>query len=486
MPPPPGSAAVKAACIYCRLSYAPDGSVEKVERQEADARAIAERLGWPVCCVHSDNSKSAWQRNRKRPAWDSMLETLEPAASHHHDAIIVYHGDRLIRQPWDLELLLRLADDRHVPLASVSGVRDLNNEDDRYILRIEAAGFCRASADASRRIKRGWEARAKKGTAVGGGKRPFGFGVPIPGRTGRTGKQLYDTTVQVPEEAAVLAEATARLLAGQSMGGVVSWMNTVSTTSEGGKWASRGLKLLLQAPRIAGLIDYGGTLHEAVWDPIISVEDWEAVKQLLDQKASEHTYYGRERRHLLSGIATCVTCGTKVRTKPVGGRNRPTTRLYHCWNLQCPKRVSRNQVHLDRYVEGQVLRRLQDPDLMDQVLSPEPSVAAEIVTLERRRADAKAKFKLLADHPDLDAADLAESLAGFSRKITQLRERQAATSRQRLLARMAGISEEGWRATPIDVRADTVRALYRVVILPATWRGPGFDPACVRLDPVAL
>lgn len=32
------------AAIYCRLSYAPDGSLEKVEQQEADCRDLAMRL----------------------------------------------------------------------------------------------------------------------------------------------------------------------------------------------------------------------------------------------------------------------------------------------------------------------------------------------------------------------------------------------------------------------------------------------------------
>lgn len=483
MPPHPGSTVVRAACIYCRLSYAPDGSVEKVERQEADARAIAERLGWPVCCVHSDNSKSAWQRHRKRPAWDTMLTTLEPDTSHHHDAIIVYHGDRLIRQPWDLELLLRLADDRHVPLASVSGVRDLNNEDDRYILRIEAAGFCRSSADASRRIKRGWEARAKKGRSIGGGKRPFGFGVPT-GRLGKTGKMVYDNDVQVPEEAKVLDEAVARLLAGQSQGGVISWMNTVSTTSQGGRWASKGFKHILQQPRIAGLVRHGEQLYKAAWDPIISLEDWESVQLVLAEQAIGHPYPGRERKYLLTNVATCVTCGTGVQAKPVGGRNKPGVRLYHCKNPECTNKVARNMTHLDLYVEGRVLRRLQDPDLMDQVLSPTPGVAAEIVTLERRRAESAIQLENLADYPDISAEMVAKALASFTKRIAELRARHSATTRQHLLARMAGITREAWEDTPIDVRAETVRALFRVIILPATWRGPGFDTASVQMIPV--
>lgn len=475
---------VRAACIYCRLSYAPDGSMEKVERQEADCRALAERLGWPVCCVYSDNSRSAWQRNRKRPEWDKMLASLEPDASHRHDAIVVYHGDRLIRQPWDLELLLNLAHDRHLPLASVSGTRDLSNEDDRYILRIEAAGFCRASADTARRVRGGWRARAERGMPLGGGgRRPFGYGVPT-GRTGTTGKPVYDTTKIVPAEAEVLREAVRRLLAGETQGSVIRYMNSVSTTTEGNEWTGRGLRHLLVNPRIAGLISHEGQLLPAVWEPIISREDWEAVKMAMAAKAREFPYRGRGRRWLLAGIATCSGCGRTMRTKPTGGRNRKDSRLYHCWSRACPAPVARNQEHLDAYVTGRVLRRLQDPDLLGEILGPEPGVSAEIAALERRKEEARHQLENLVDLPDLDVGLIAKALAGFDKRIAELKTRHAETSRQRLLARMAGITKEQWDATPIDVQAETVRALYQVEVLPATWRGPGFDPASVRLIPV--
>lgn len=470
------------AAIYCRLSYAPDGSVEKVERQEADCRALADRLGWPISEQHiySDNSRSAWQRNRKRPAWDRMLEAIE---RNEVDAIIVWHGDRLIRQPWDLELLLKLAQDRRLSLASVAGVRDLASEDDRFILRIEAAQACKSSADTSRRVNRGWQARAERGQSIGGGKRPFGFGVDT-GRTGRTGKPIYDTDQQVPEEAAVIREAVTRLRSGQSQGGVVRWLNTVSSTTQGNPWTSRNLHQLLLSPRIAGLISYRGVLREAVWEPIISREEWEDVKLILARQREQFPYPGRERRWLLTGVATCHSCTSTVQIKPTGGRNRPESRLYFCKNPQCSAPVARNQKHLDRYVEGRVLRRLQDPDLMDQVLAPDPGVAEEIAALERRREHLKASFARLADDPDLDPEVMAGQLAKLRQRIGELRTRHAETSRQRLLARMAGITREQWDATPIDVRAETVRALFRVVILPATRRGPGFDPASVRMEPI--
>lgn len=477
----------KAAALYCRLSYAPDGSLEKVERQETDCRELARRLRWPIANVYPDNSRSAWQRNRKRPQWDRMLTDIEAGRI---DSIIVYHGDRLIRQPWDLELLLKLADDKRLPLASVSGTRDLNNEDDRFILRIEAAQACRESANTSRRVRRGWKARAERGEAVGGGKRPFGFGVQTGARKRidrATGEEIeapvYDMNQQVAKEAAVLKEAVERLLAGQTLGGVLAWMNTCSTTSQGNRWIGKSLKNLLMSPRIAGLVEHDGQLHTAAWKPIIDLEQWEDVKALFRRNGEEHGYNGRERRYMLSGIAVCSGCRSTLRTKPVGGRNRKTARLYYCPNTECKKRVSRNLEHLDAYVVGRVLRRLNESGFLDAVHADgaEPGAGAEIAALERRKAEAMATLENLADYPDVSPELVARSLGSFDRKITELRNRQATSSRQRLLRRMAGMTCEQWDAEPIDVRAETVRALFDVVVLPATWRGPGFDPECVRM-----
>lgn len=464
-----------AAGIYCRLSFAPDGSVEKVERQEADCRQLAGRLGWPVAAVYPDNSRSAWQRNRKRPAWDQMLTDLDAGRI---DSIIVYHGDRLIRQPSDLEVLLTLADDKRVPLASPTGVRDLSSPDDRFILRIEAAQACKSSDDTSRRVTRGWQARAERGESIGGGKRPFGYGVPT-GETGATGKPLYDVNQQVPEEADVLRQAVKRLRDGESLGGVIAWMNTVSTTSQGNPWHARTLKALLLKPRYIGRVEHDGKLYTAAWEPIITPEEQEDITAIMRRNREQYGYPGRARRYLLSGIAECSTCGSRLQVKP-GNRG---DRHYFCKNRDCERRVYRSMAHLDAYVSGRVLRRLNEPGFLDAVQAEQtdPGIGAEIAALERRKQQARETLEDLADHPEVDAALVARSLASFDRKIVELRGRQEATARQRLLARMAGMTRHGWDAEPIDVRAETVRALFTVEVLPAKRGQAGFDPECVRM-----
>lgn len=475
------------AGIYCRLSYAPDGSLEKVERQEADCRALADRLGWRVSEAHifPDNSRSAWQRNRSRPEWDRMLRCVD---NREIDGLLVYHGDRLIRQPFDLEKLIGISDSQGMRIASPSGTRDLDSPDDRFILRIEAAQACRESDNTSRRVRRALAARRERGLTQNGGRRAFGFGVQIGTRTriNRDGNEVqvprYDMTQQVPEEARLLAEAADRLLAGQGQSGVVRWLNTRCTTTEGNAWTDKSLRNLMLSPRVAGLLEYDGELYDAAWDGILSRETWESVRNVYETSAESSPYAGRERRYLLSGVggAQCYNCGGYVRTKPSGGRNRKSARVYYCHTC---RKVGRNVEHLDAYVSGQAVHLLSDPRFLAELTAgtEDPGLSNEITSLEHRRAAVRRQVESLADNPDVDAELALLALASFDQKIRRARDRLAASAAQQLLGRMAGITAEQWHATPVDVRSATVRALYGVVLLPTTLRGPGFDTDAVRV-----
>lgn len=92
----------------------------------------------------------------------------------------------------------------------------------------------------------------------------------------------------------------------------------------------------------------------------------------------------------------------------------------------------------------------------------------------------------LVDHPDVDAGVLARSLAGFTRRIGELRNRAEVSERRRLLRRVAGISREAWDELPVDVRSSVVGAVYRVTVLPTARRGPGFDPSAVEMERLPL
>ncbi len=63
------------AAIYCRISRDREGAGLGVDRQEADCRALAVRLGWEVAAVFVDNDISAYS-SRPRPQYRAMLDAV--------------------------------------------------------------------------------------------------------------------------------------------------------------------------------------------------------------------------------------------------------------------------------------------------------------------------------------------------------------------------------------------------------------------------
>lgn len=488
----------RLAGIYCRLSYAPDGTLEKVERQERDCRELASRLRWPVSEKHIfiDNSRSAWQRNRKRQDWDRLLRCIEGGEI---DGLLIYHGDRLIRQPWDLEKMISIADGGF-RIASPSGTRSLDSPDDRFILRIEAAQACRESDNISRRVHRHVKASALRGRRLGGGRyRPFGFGV----ETGRTVLKVDRGTGEVREvpdvdlegvredEADLIRECVARLMAGQSDYGVRRWLSSRCTTTAGNPWSHAAFRQMILSPRIAGLIAHDGNYYQATWGAIIPQDTWEDLKALREQKALDYPYPGRDRKYLLSGVALCGRgCDQRINSASSGTGKRKNSktsprksnpgRVYHCRSCG----LGRDMAYTDAYVSGRVIRLLNDSSFISSLMrysEGESGVGEEITALEARKTALEAQIESAADDPDVDPVLAMKALAGYKRRLEELRGRLAASSKDRLVLGMVGISRKQWEETPIDVRSAVVDALFEVVILPVKKKGPGFDPSSVRL-----
>ncbi|HEV7651983.1 MAG TPA: recombinase family protein [Actinophytocola sp.] len=108
---------------YGRLSRVPEtGELEKIETQLADNRKVIDRLGGSLGEELSDGL-SAWKLNVRRPGWERLLERVESGES---DGIVVWHTDRLFRQPRDLEKLIELAN-KGFRVASAHGERDLSD-----------------------------------------------------------------------------------------------------------------------------------------------------------------------------------------------------------------------------------------------------------------------------------------------------------------------------------------------------------------------
>ena len=100
------------AAIYVRISSDQEGLGLGVERQLQDCQRLASDLGWQVAEVYEDNDVSA-STGRPRPGYLRMVDDIASGA---RDGVLVYHQDRLHRDPLEFEHFRTVLEARGTPL----------------------------------------------------------------------------------------------------------------------------------------------------------------------------------------------------------------------------------------------------------------------------------------------------------------------------------------------------------------------------------
>ncbi|MDT3395383.1 recombinase family protein [Streptomyces sp. B1866] len=461
------------AAVYCRISQAGDDDQTGVDRQERICREVAERLALRVADVFVDNNRSAWKRNRKRPGWDELLARMGEGAYGH---VIVYHPDRLMRQPKDLEELLTVADDRHVVLHGQANRKDLSDPDDRFILRIEVAHACRSSDDTSRRVRTALEERARAGKPHGGHRR-YGY--------------TRDQTI-VEAEAEIIREVYRRFLNGESARAIAKDLHDHQITTCGGKtWHPNLVRRLLSQPYVAGIQTHNGQrVAMGTWTPIIDLGQWEEVQQMRGYRTAHsgkstpaHYYY------LLRGVVTC-TCGRRM-----SGNSGSTTPYY-----RCNRAVLHGEEKCTRVISAPALERFAR-DVALEVLEKLDITGRQPAVTSRPQGDEQADQDDAAQLAELNGMWLAKEIPtaeyrAMRRAIEdRIRQRQRRVV-QRPVAVLKGVAgpdaRASWAALEKAQDYERMNAVFRflfaaVIIHPVTRqrsRGLDFDRIEVVPNPL--
>jgi DNA invertase Pin-like site-specific DNA recombinase len=199
----------------------------------------------------------------------------------------VYHPDRLMRQPRDLEELLALSEEHDITLHGQANRRDLSDPDDRFFLRIEVAHACRSSDDTSRRLRDALEDRAREGRVHTGAKRPYGY---APGGM-----------VIIENEAEAVREVFARYLDGDTLRQIARRLNERGVpTAEGCHWAPQSVRAVVSSRHVTGIrVFRGRDFGDGNWPVIIDRGTWTEAQ---DRRAYRALPYARPFRfYLLRG-----------------------------------------------------------------------------------------------------------------------------------------------------------------------------------------
>lgn len=466
--------------IYARISNDKDGEGAGVERQEQDCRALCEANGWTVAEVYVENDVSASARSRKpRPLYAEMIHRAQAGE---FDAIVAYSNSRLTRRFREFIDLIDLAEQRGVRIVTVvSGEDNLATADGRMVARIKASVDVNEAERISERLTRA-KAQAALDGRYRGGMRPYGYD---------RGEGRGDLVIR-EDEAQVIREATAGVIAGRTLASMARELNESGlVTSTGNPWTYARLRDVLIRPRNAGLLSRGRPdrgpdgfeiVGTAKWEPIVSEADWHAMYAILSEP-SRRQQDGNDTRWLGSGIYVCGRCGGDMRAAPSGGtKARSWQRRYH-YRCTSAAHLTIETSRTDQYVLNTVAELLRDPRLVAVMVEPDPLLdehQAKRKALEARLSSFQAALVdgTLTPIEYRKAADKVQTeLAAVQALIDASVQRSTSSS-------VLSDADPGaaFLAAPLDVQRAVLRTVLRVTVVPAEKKGARWSRDRVRLE----
>jgi DNA invertase Pin-like site-specific DNA recombinase len=470
------------ALLYTRQSKAAGDDELAVLRQAEDGRALAKVRRWAVTKAFTDNDFSAAGK-RYRPAFEAMLSEIETGR---YGAVIAWALDRLTRNARDRLRLIEACAKHGVIIALVRGADiDPSSPGGRLVAGILGEVAEHEIAQKADRQRRAARQAAEAGLPYGG-RRPFGF--------------KADKITHEPAEAEALRGAYRDVLAGMPVNAKARALNEAGFTTtqatqdrhgcsprcdartpgecpqviRGGQpspWTGQALATVLLNPRYCGLRartvrpEHGRPRWQIIgparWEPIVSVDTFEAVKAILTSPERRHAPLSGQA--MLTGVALCGHPGCDA---PVhGGRStRTKDKIYRCSATY--GHLGRAQAPVDWYVGLVVCERLSRPDARD-LLAPARSdlapLAEELTAARTRLAQAPKLWAqgLLTDD------ELRDAKMDIGQRIAQL-ENQLAGDRRADLLRPLVTAEDvraAWEGYDDDRRRAVIDTLMMVRIL---------------------
>jgi DNA invertase Pin-like site-specific DNA recombinase len=455
---------------YLRVSLDRSGHARSIEQQHDENARAATVNGWTLAEPYSDHAVSASRYSRKaRGGFADLMADLD-AGRFGANILILWESSRGSRRVGEWVDLVEVCAEQHVSIFVTTHGRsyDPANPRDRRSLLEDAVDSEYESSKISERTKRDNAARAAAGRPHG--RTPYGFRRAYdPGTGALLGQEEH------PDEARVVRELFARILAGHSLRGIARDFERRGIRSRsGGLFSPAALRSLAVRDSYRGfrVHDPGrtsGTSHSvqalttpATWPGLVSEGEFHGVRRILGDPSRRTNRPGRGV-HLLSMIARCDVCGGPLAATDRDGRGPQ----YQC-HTGGHVRVSKAEV--DAVAEQVMLAYLSTSEVYADFTRGDAD-GPELQAVRAEVAELRARLDELADA----VADGSVSITLAARSEPRLRERLAAAERrERELATpsaLLGLIEPGpdvtkrWQAAPMSARREVARLLLAPDVL---------------------
>ena len=302
-----------------------------VGRQGIDANFAAARRGVVITKHYVEDDTSAFKKKRVlrfdpetgkeryvyrviRPVWQSALQDMRDGNT---TGIFVNDLDRMARDPRDLEDAIEVVVHHGGQIVGTGGDIDLMSTNGQFAARLAVSMANKNSADTSRRATRKHLALSTSGGPVGG-IRPFGWN--------------EDRLTLHQVESVHLRRWIDMMLQG------ASWTEIVMDGRSQGVVGTRGrpmvkssLRQLIFSARNCSFRMFHGELAKdetgapvvGQWEPICTPDEWLQLTAGRIIPRSHSTGIPKSAKYLLTGIARCGVCKTRMRgaRRRVGDKN---------------------------------------------------------------------------------------------------------------------------------------------------------------------
>jgi DNA invertase Pin-like site-specific DNA recombinase len=451
-----------------------------VLKQKDDVIALAARHGYSPDEIvwYEDNNLSAFSRTVKRKDFERLLKDLPKG---HLDGTLYYDIDRYTRQPRDLERTIDIYETSKKTLIfdGLSGQNfDLNTPDGRFSARLFVSIANKSSEDTKRRITREVKRMAEKGEFHGG--------------TPAFGWDPKDRLKLDPVAADMIRRGTKWFIQGDRIPTILERFaeENLINPSTGKPFSREHFRRVLMRCRNAGILRYQGEPMKdkngdyvmGDWPAIVSVDEWEALMAKI-QSRQKKTKPDITTKYLLSGIARCGRCGSRMHGAPVWQKGVKTdTYAYACQKRKADEcgRMNITGPPVDKMVRqlvwAVVERSMSGLEVQKEQAWPRQ---AELDDVMQQLKELQAQW----DRREIRASIYVAAKEDLESDRDNLKADRALHIAQAQSPVQEDVIRKGWQGLSLERQRDVVRSvLTAVMIHPAKSRGANFDAA--RVEPV--
>jgi site-specific DNA recombinase len=494
--------------VYLRVSRADAEDKRKPtleeERSTSTQRRIydewAGRTGVQFADEYADPDMSAsrFANKKNRPEFERMKRDVEDGKL---DILWFWEISRQQRRLEVFAELRNLCRDKGVLWVIRDRLADPADSKDMLLAGIQSMIAEDESEKLSVRVYDGKESSAKKGKRAG--KIPYGwkrgkwdpvtetFGPDEPDVFDGDGRPVEDSPAYVVRE-----EIFGRLKMGHSITSIRRDLNDRGIrTRRGYKWDNSQIRYIAMNPAYTGMrvrhIDHGGGLSdraskilpgvETAWPALVDEDTFWAVYRKLADPSRTTTKTDRPGGRLLSAVARCGACGSKLTVRKGNSRQQHRDDLYTCKEKSC---VGIYVGDLEEYVTEVMIRWLSHPQTASQLADDGDPEAVKLARADLDHANADHGELLRAAKRGSITLAMAEAMEQeILKRIEDARQRIDAAATPPVLQGLIGEqAADGWGQLTVPQRRQVIAAVADIRIHQVGRRGPRQVPMRDRVE----